>query len=85
MKDLSLQDLSIVEDHDPHQIHASLGMIISLPLKMGFEHELFKSLLDECEPQQLLSELFMKTHELTISCQLQSLQLLKKVVASAGK
>jgi len=27
----------------------------------GFEHELFKSLLDGCEPQQLLSELFMKT------------------------
>lgn len=23
LKDLSLQDLSIVEDHDPHQIHAS--------------------------------------------------------------
>lgn len=27
----------------------------------GFQHELFKSLLDGCEPQQLLSELFMKT------------------------
>jgi hypothetical protein len=61
LKDLSLQDLSIVEDHDPHQFHAIARDDYFSSSQNGFAHELFKSLLDGFEPQQLFSELFMKT------------------------
>ncbi len=51
----------------------------------GFEYELFNSLLDGSEPQQLLSELFMEDMKWQFHVNYTTSQLLKKVVASAGK
>lgn len=82
---MSLQDLSIVEDHDPHQIHAIARDDYFSSSQNGFEYELFNSLLDGCEPQQLLSELFMEDMKWQFHVNYTTSQLLKKVVASAGK